>query len=249
VSHKPVRQDARLYFSQSEYDVKCEWGLSGVEAIAPASDVIIIVDVLSFTTSVDIVTGNGGYAFPYRGTPEALPEFAQSVGALFASPARQHQAAYSLSPASLLAIPESTRLVLPSPNGSTLSLATGTVPTLAGCLRNARAVAALAGQLGQRIGVIAAGERWPGGLLRPALEDLLGAGAIIAYLPGQRSPESALAVAAFRHAEPELLDLLLRCGSGKELVGRGFEDDVRLASQLNVSRAAPLLVDGAYRAT
>lgn len=249
MSHQPIRQDAPTYFDQREYDVKFEWGLSGVEALAPASDVIIIVDVLSFTTSVDIVAGNGGYAFPYRGTPEALPEFAQSVGALFASPARRQQAAYSLSPASLLAIPEGTRLVLPSPNGSTLSLATGAVPTLAGCLRNARAVAARAGQLGQRIGVIAAGERWSGGLLRPALEDLLGAGSIIAYLPGQRSPESALAAAAFRHAEPDLLDLLLRCGSGKELAGRGFEEDVRLASQLNVSCAAPLLVDGAYQGT
>jgi 2-phosphosulfolactate phosphatase len=247
VSHQPIRRDAPMYFDQREYDVKFEWGLSGVQALAPVSDVIIIVDVLSFTTSVDIVASNGAYAFPYHGTPEALPAFAQSVGALFASPARWHQAAYSLSPASLVAIPEGTRLVLPSPNGSTLSLATGAVPTLAGCLRNARAVAVRAGQLGRRIGVIAAGERWPGGLLRPALEDLLGAGSIIAHLPGQRSPESGLAVAAFHHTESGLLDLLLRYGSGKELVGRGFEEDVRLAGQLNVSRAAPQLVEGAYR--
>jgi phosphosulfolactate phosphohydrolase-like enzyme len=48
------------------------------------------------------------------------------------------------------------------------------------------------------------------------------------------------------NAESHLLDALLRCGSGKELVGRGLKEDVRLASELNVSNAAPLLVDGAY---
>jgi 2-phosphosulfolactate phosphatase len=222
-----------MYFDQQEYDIRFEWGLSGVKALAPVSDVMIIVDVLSFTTCVDIVVGNGGYVFPYHGKAEALAEYARSVGALFASRSRQREPAYSLAPSSLLAIPEGTRLVLPSPNGSTLSLATG-------------AVAARASQLGKRISVIAAGERWQDGLLRPALEDLIGAGSIMVHWNRQRSPESEMAVAAFLNAESNLLDTLLRCGSGKELVGRGLKEDVRLASELNVSNAAPLLVDGAY---
>lgn len=223
--------------------------MSGVRMLAPVSDVIIIVDVLSFTTCVDIVVGNGGSVFPYSGELEALADYADSVGALFASPKRQSEAAYSLAPSSLLAIPEGTRLVLPSPNGSTLSLATEGVPTLAGCLRNAITVATRASQLGESIAVIAAGERWPDGLLRPALEDLIGAGAIVAHVSGRRSPESEMAVAAFLSARSNLLDTLLRCGSGKELVGRGFEDDVRLAARLNVSGAAPQLVNGAYEQT
>ena len=120
---------------------------------------------------------------------------------------------------------------------------------MAGCLRNARAVAVRAQALGQQIGVIAAGERWKkDGLLRPAIEDLIGAGAIIAELAGRRSPEAETAVAAFQNAESDLLDVLSRCGSGKELIGRGFAEDVRLASELNVSDAAPLLVNGAYSA-
>jgi 2-phosphosulfolactate phosphatase len=235
-----------MYFDQQEYDIRFEWGLSGVKALAPVSDVMIIVDVLSFTTCVDIVVGNGGQVFPYYGKAEALPEYARSVGALFASRTRQRESAYSLAPSSLLAIPEGTRLVLPSPNGSTLSLATGGVPTLAGCLRNAKAVATGASQLGKRISVIAAGERWQDGLLRPALEDLIGAGSIMVHLNRPRSPEAEMAVAAFLDVESHLLDTLLRCGSGKELVGRGFKEDVRLASELNVSNAAPLLMDGAY---
>jgi 2-phosphosulfolactate phosphatase len=235
-----------MYFDQQEYDIRFEWGLSGVKALAPVSDVMIIVDVLSFTTCVDIVVGNGGYVFPYRGKAEALAEYARSVGALSASRTRQRESAYSLAPSSLLAIPEGTRLVLPSPNGSTLSLATGGVHTLAGCLRNAKAVATKASQLGKRISVIAAGERWQDGSLRPALEDLIGAGSIMVHLNRPSSPEAEMAVAAFLNAESNLLDTLLRCGSGKELVGRGFKEDVRLASELNVSSSAPLLVDGAY---
>ena len=236
-----------MYFDQKEYDIRFEWGLSGVQALTPVSDVVIIVDVLSFTTCVDIVVGNGGSVFPYHGKAEAVADCAASVGALFASRTRHREAAYSLAPSSLLAIPKGTRLVLPSPNGSTLSLATGGVPTMAGCLRNAQAVATKAGQLGRRITVIAAGERWPDGSLRPALEDLIGAGSIIAHLNGQRSPEAEMTVAGFLNAQSNLLDTLLRCGSGKELVNKGFEEDVRLAGQLNVSRSAPQLVDEAYK--
>ena len=94
---------------------------------------------------------------------------------------------YSLSPAGLLEIPAGTRLVLPSPNGSTLSLATRGTPTLAGCLRNSRSVAAYAGRLGRRVAVIPCGERWPDGSLRPAVEDLVGAGTIISRLRGSKS--------------------------------------------------------------
>lgn len=237
-----------MYFDQREYGIRFEWGLSGLLALAPVSDVLIIVDVLSFTTCVDIVAGRGGLVFPFRDKLEVLPAYAASRDALYAAPGRKHQAAYSLSPASLLTIAEGTRLVLPSPNGSTLSLATGSVQTLAGCLRNARAVAGRAKQLGKRITVIAAGERWhKDGLLRPALEDLLGAGAIIECLDGQKSPEAETAVAGFRNAQADLHDTLRRCGSGKELIGRGFAADVQLAGQLNVSDAAPLLLDGAYK--
>lgn len=235
-----------MYFDQREFDVRFEWGLAGLSALAPVSDVVIIVDVLSFTTSVDVVVGAGGAVFPYHGSIDDLPAFASARKAGFVSPGRQANSGYSLAPTSLLAAPPGLCLVLPSLNGSTLSLRTGQVPTLAGCLRNAAAVAEYAMTIGPRISVIAAGERWNRDSLRPCLEDLLGAGAVIAHLTGDRSPEADLALGGFAAVQTRLPLTLARCGSGKELIGRGFRDDVEVAAMLNVSNAVPRLIDGAY---
>jgi 2-phosphosulfolactate phosphatase len=235
-----------MLFDQIESDVRFEWGLSGLQALAPVSDVVIIVDVLSFTTCVEIAVANGAAIYPYAGSADGLAAYAKSIGALAASRRKLNQPTYSLAPSSLTTIPAGTRLVLPSPNGSTLSLAAPGKPVLAGCLRNARAAAEQAHRLGKSMCIIAAGERWPDGLLRPALEDQLGAGAIITHLPGTRSPEAELAAAAFQYAKTNLFDTLLRCSSGKELVEIGFGEDVRLASELNISDCSPVLVNGAY---
>jgi hypothetical protein len=41
-------------YTQAEYQIRCEWGVRGVLTLAP------IIDVLSFTTSLDIAV-----AYPY----------------------------------------------------------------------------------------------------------------------------------------------------------------------------------------
>ncbi len=235
------------YFSQGPSSVRCEWGAHGITTFRQDSDVMVIVDVLSFSTCVDVAVGNGALVYPYRAHDQSAEQFAAARHALLAHTRQRDAVGYSLSPASLRTIPAGTRLVLPSPNGATLSQATGTIPTIAGCLRNARAVAHLAQKIGERVSIIPAGERWPDGSLRPAIEDWLGAGAIIAHLSGTRSPEAELACRAFLHVQSDLAWYLTECGSGRELCGRGFAEDVALAAALNVSDCVPILREGAYQ--
>ncbi|MBD1809133.1 2-phosphosulfolactate phosphatase [Microcoleus sp. FACHB-SPT15] len=236
-----------MIFDQSEFELRCEWGEQGVAKLAAISDVVVIVDILSFSTSVEIATNRGATIFPYRWKDESSVDYALSVNAELASQKRQANNGYSLSPVSLVDIPDGTRLVLPSPNGASLTLRTGQTPTLAGCLRNCKAVADFARSNGTNIAVIPAGERWEDGSLRPAWEDLIGAGAILSYLDGRLSPEAEVAVAAFQNLKGNLVTALEQCSSGKELVARGFAKDVELAAAINISSCVPSLADNAYR--
>jgi 2-phosphosulfolactate phosphatase len=235
------------YYDQHEYDIRCEWGLAGISQLSPSSEVFVIVDVFSFSTSVDIAVENGAIVYPYGGNEKSAARYALSLKAVLANFGRDNSKGYSLFPASLMHIPEGTRLVLSSPNGASLSLATGTIPTFAGCLRNARVVAQAAQKVGKRISIIPAGERWKDGSLRPALEDFIGAGAIINNLNGTYSPEAEAAEAIYSRMRATLTENLQRCSSGKELIGRGHAKDVELAAALNQSFTTPLLIDGAYR--
>lgn len=232
-------------YDQSAYTIRCEWGLPGVTALAPISDAIIIVDVLSFSTCVDIATGRGATVYPFASRDTSAEAYAAQLNAWLRDP----DGNLYLSPHKLLTIPAGTRLVLPSPNGSTLSTHTGDTPAFAGCLRNATAVAKAAQSLGRTISVIPAGERWrTDGTLRPALEDWLGAGAIIHALSGDKSPEAQAAEAAFRLHLSSLGDVLGRIGSGIELIEKGMAANVALAAEYDISTTAPRLREGAYRA-
>jgi 2-phosphosulfolactate phosphatase len=219
-----------------------------VEALSPACDVVVIVDVLSFSTCVDMATAGGATVLPYRFRDDTAATYARECGALLAG---ANPRGYSLKPASLTAIEAGCRLVLPSPNGSTLSLATGTATTLAGCLRNRTAVARHAAASGGTVLVVPAGERWPhDGSLRPAFEDLCGAGAVVAALPPQltRSPDALAAGAVFRAARRDLASRVAACASGREKSVHHDEADVALAVALDASDCVPVLEGPAYRA-
>lgn len=231
--------------------IRSEWGLHGIERLRSQVAVLVIVDVLSFSTAVDIATGRGAQVVPFlSGDCAAAQAAADAAGAILAAPRRAAGDRPSLSPRTLTALAAGTRLMLPSPNGSRLSVATQGTPTLAGCLRNAGAVAraalALAG--GGDIGVVPAGERWPDGTLRPAVEDLLGAGAILDRLDGPMDAEARVARDAYRGAGEELAAIVRASVSGQELIADGFEADVALALASDCSACAPRLVDGAYAA-
>ncbi|KUL24738.1 hypothetical protein ADL15_43075 [Actinoplanes awajinensis subsp. mycoplanecinus] len=92
------------------------------------------------------------------------------------------------------------------------------VTVLGVCLRNA----ALAGEwvrarlAGRPVAVVAAGERWPDGSLRPAVEDLWGAGAFLAGFT-DLSPEAESAVAAYQAVANRVPAALAATASGREL--------------------------------
>jgi 2-phosphosulfolactate phosphatase len=77
--------------------------------------------------------------------------------------------------------------------------------------------------------------------LRPAIEDYLGAEAILSYLEGEKSPESEVCISAFNHAKEKINEIIWECGSGRELRQRGFEADVTHCSIFNVYETVPLL--------
>lgn len=214
--------------------VLSEWGMAGIEALR---------------NRVAVSRGAAVYLFPH-GDEDGARAAADRVGAVLARPRRTPGEGFSLSPVSLLTLPTGTKLVPPSPNGSRLSLACGARPVLAGCLRNAAAVARTARAMsgGGAVGVIPAGERWPDGSLRPAIEDLLGSGAVIHHLALPCSPEAQVARDALRAAGEGVSRLIRASISGCELADRGFDGDVALAVEQDVSAQAPLLTAGAYRA-
>jgi len=221
--------------------VRFEWGERGLEDISPGSDVIVIVDVLSFCPCVEIATARGATVLPYRWKDETAARYAEEHRAILAD-GRNMTDGYTLSPTSLVNIPAGTRLVLPSPNGAALSLRAAQIGcVVAASLRNAAAVAGFARARGGPVAVIACGERWADGSLRPAWEDLIGAGAVISGLPSTRSPEAETAFDAFRSTKADLLERMRMCTSGRELVGRGFDADVELVSSVNVSECVPVL--------
>lgn len=249
-------------WAQHGHRVRLEWGPVGTRATAPRTTYAVVVDVLSFTTTVSVALDLGATVFPYLWRDERAAAYAEersavlAVGRLEARDAGPGTA--SLSPAHLRTATGIDRLVLPSPNGSAIcfGLAATGATVLGASLRNRAAVARwLAPRLladpEASVTVVAAGERWrEDDSLRPALEDLLGAGGVIAGLLDAGvdgpSPEARAAAAAYRDAVPALAAVLGDCSSGRELAAAGFAEDVAVAAELDTSEHVPLLVGDAF---
>lgn len=130
---------------------------------------------------------------------------------------------------------------------------------LIGGLRNAAAVArAILAEQQRRaartsIAVIACGERTSrdeGASLRFAVEDLLGAGAVVDALAelgiDHSSPDAAVAGEAFRSLRGAAKHLLTASGSGRELEAAGRRDEVLAAAAVDAASVVPVLRDGVF---
>jgi len=237
--------------------VRFDWGPTGAADLAEGLDLAVVVDVLSFTTTLTVAVQRGITVLPYPWRDDGAAAYAAERDAVLAVgrfEAREGgPATVSLSPAAMAQAHGVNRVVLPSPNGSSIcsALAETGATVVGACLRNRAAVARwLAPRLsqGQTVAVVAAGERWPDGSLRPAVEDLWGAGAILSALDlGDASPEARMAAAAFRAVEPHRAAELAACASGRELVTAGFAEDVEVAGELDVADVVPVLDGGEFR--
>lgn len=240
-------------WSQQGFRCRLEWGRRGARVAAERGDVLVVVDVLSFSSAAVTAVQGGGIVYPCAWTddPAAL---AASLGAEAAVHRQDvpERGRFSLSPPTFLAIEPGTRVVLASPNGATCSRFGRKVPhLLLGALVNARAVADAVARLlaatDLSVTILACGERWKqpneDGELRFAIEDYLGAGAILAGLPPalSRSPEALVCEGAFRAARNDLAAIVSESGSGRELRVAGYPQDVEHAAHLDVYDAVPVM--------
>jgi 2-phosphosulfolactate phosphatase len=249
-----------VWSSQDGAGVRVEWGPVGASVLAPHCACLVVVDVLSFTTSVTVAVERGMQVFPYAWRDESAADFADEVDAVLATGRRtgQPEHPWSLSPAALRQAPAVPRLVLPSPNGSAIAAAASAygATVIAACLRNATAVGHWLGAQGfgttdRPVGVIPAGERWPDASLRPALEDALGAAAVVAALARRSSTMDHLSAEALLFQTmhgPHTARLVRECLSGRELVDSGFGDDVEVAVEVDTCAVVPVLTGGAFSA-
>lgn len=242
---------------QSAYGLRFDWGLNGADAIANQASATVVVDVLSFTTTLSVALDVGTAVLPYRWNDETAKTLAREADAVLAvGRGTAAPGQISLSPGTLRTGSAPARLVLPSPNGSTLAHYLGGTPAvcLGASLRNGAAVAdwiaSTYDPVRSTIAVIATGEQWPDGGMRPAVEDLWGAGLVLDHLAEAGwlalSPEAAVARAAWQAVADQMPEALLACVSGRELVDQDYREDVEIAAEVSTSRSVPYLRDGEF---
>ncbi|MCH6232012.1 2-phosphosulfolactate phosphatase [Microbacterium sp. CFH 31415] len=207
-------------FDQSSYQVRLDWGVDGLVRVAP-SDVIVVVDVLRFSSTVIQAVENG-----------KAVELDAAAHAVSINGAAVAEAAAG--------------------SGATVLL---------GGLRNAsavaRAVMTIQHHRGDRtsIAVIACGERVSADAVAPlrfAVEDLMGAGAVVDALAelgiDHSSPDAAVAGEGFRALRGAARHLVTASGSGRELEAAGRRDEVLAAAAVDAASVVPVLREGAFEA-
>lgn len=246
--------------AQSDFRVRFGWGLTEAFTLTaePIRQLVVVADVLSFTTTLSVAADLGIEVWPYRWRDASAQRFADERGATLAvGRGNAVREQVSLSPASLRRATDVRRLVLPSPNGSTIAEALDRphLTVAAACLRNAEEVANLVAtemelNASLPLTVVAAGEHWDDRSLRPAVEDLWGAGAVLAAvldsIRDSPSPEARTAAAVYQHIAGAVPSLLFDCASGRELVAAGYRQDVEIAAEIASSRAVPVLLEGRF---
>lgn len=209
-----------------------------------AGSVAVVVDVLRMTTTATVLAELGLAHLTVVADLARARERARQDGALLLGERDAHAPEgfdAGNSPADLTAaLVRGRAAVACTTNGSAaVDACAGARAVLLGCVRNGAAVArralalAEAAPAGTSLRLVCAGTEG-----RVSLDDIAGAGHIAAALaglaPAAELDDTALAAEAVS-TEADLARLLARSRHGRRLLAAGFDDDVVLAGQRDVS--------------
>ncbi|MFB1298483.1 2-phosphosulfolactate phosphatase [Mycobacterium sp. pW049] len=216
-----------------------DWGLDAACLAVERRDAVVVVDALSFSTTVVMAAARGADVLPL---PRAILDEAGDhtvIERRFGAKLLANDPVDRLLADDLIELSDlrpGDRVVVPSQNGGTLCAAVSQAPAVAvGSFRNRAAVAewcamTIAAATARRVTLIAAGSVWsqmtPLTALRPCIEDGLAAGAIAsaARALGLDLSVEAAALATLFDSAAERYDLetwLHQSVTGRWLASRG----------------------------
>jgi 2-phosphosulfolactate phosphatase len=227
------------------------WGTDGVQAASQRGDLIVIVDVLRFSSTVTTAIANGFTIIP-AANRDAAQRLAERTGGAISG--KSGIARYSLSPLDYLNPKETGEVVLVSPNGAACASLIGARSTgFIGCFLNARALArtvrALAESDRRDVAVVAAGEvkedgDGDSGQRRFAIEDYLGSGIVLSELRLGLTPEAEVCMRAYEACARDCSRLIEDSLSGRYLRERGLGYDISHCVQTSIYDAVPVVQEG-----
>lgn len=239
---------------QKEYQVRFDWGIAGLRAIAPDVDAVVIVDVLTFGTAVELAVA-GGDQVPLAPVP--LAQVTDAAGSTVPESGTAGGARDSGEPGGTGGTGDLADSSAVAAEALAGALAAGDRLALVAGFRNRGAVAAyLREQQAKKdgryvIAIVAAGEERSDGSTRFTLEDQLAAGALVDALAelgiDYHSPEAAVACAGFLSLRRAVGQLVRASASGRELVQQGRAAEVAAATQLDSSAVIPILGEFGFR--
>lgn len=240
--------------------VHLDWAPDGLSHALKHRTIVVIVDVLRFSTAVTTAVAHGFTIYPVS-DPQKAAERAAQLGAELAG--KSGQAEFSISPSTYLRASASgnKHVVLYSPNGAACSEQIGNNDTAyIGCFLNALAVgqliSAVARAQSKDVTMIAAGEQravvtgerityQPQEAERVfAIEDYLGAGAILGHVDLTKSAEAYVCEQAYQSVAGQLLKLVRDSFSGRYLEQHDLLDDVHHAVKVNTYSVVPVIRSG-----
>lgn len=209
--------------AQANYQVRLDWGMPGLERLAPAH-VVVVVQTLGLSARAIGAAEQGGANEAVAADADAADRVALAAaerGAHVVVGGLRNAAAVA---AHVLAVQHDR-----ADRTSIAVVAVGQPAVVTG-------------------GSTTAGENAPD--LRFAVEDLLGAGAVIAALGDlgidHASPDAAVAAEGFRALRGAVRHLLTASGTGRLLADAGERDTVLAAAERDAASVVPVLRAGVY---